>query len=126
VSATFTRVQATGSGAGFLINGANSTGAVNATIANGIASNNQDGVTVEGGSGAAVVQVMVSNTVINNNGTAVFEDGANSTTYLTKNTIAGNTTAFNVFNSGAVFSFGDNDVKGNGNDGGTLSLISPK
>jgi hypothetical protein len=126
VNATFTRVQALGAATGFLVNGANSTGAVNATIANSAASNNQFGVTVEGSTAAAVTQVMVSSTVVNNNGTGVFEDGANSTTYLTKNTIAGNTTAFNILSSGAVASFGDNDVKGNGNDGGALPLVSAK
>jgi hypothetical protein len=126
VNATFTRVQALGDAAGFLVNGANSTGAVNATIANSTTSNNSFGVTVEGNSGAAVTQVMVSGTVINNNGTAIFEDGANSTTYLTKDAIAGNTTAFDILNSGAVSSFGDNDVKSNGNDGGALPLVSAK
>jgi hypothetical protein len=56
----------------------------------------------------------------------VTENGVNSTTYLAKNTIAGNTTAFTVVNSGALFSFGDNGVKTNGNDRGAISLVATK
>jgi hypothetical protein len=50
----------------------------------------------------------------------------NSTTYLSRNTIVGNTTAFGVFSNGALSSFGDNDIKGNGNDGSAISLVSTK
>jgi hypothetical protein len=126
VTATFTRVQAVGSSSGFLVNGANSTGTVNATIDNSTASKNTFGVTVESGAAGAVTQVMVSNTVISNNGTGVFEDGANSTTFLAKNTIAGNVTAFNVISSGSLFSFNDNYIKSNNSDGGAISLVTAK
>jgi hypothetical protein len=126
VTGVWNRVQTIGSGSGFLVNGANSTGAVDVTIANGLASNNGAGVSTEGSPANANTQVMVVNSVVANNGTGIFEDGGNSTTYLEKTTIAGNTIAINVTNSGALFSFGDNYVKGNGNDGGAISLVATK
>src|SRR5262249_41033709 len=125
--AAFNRVQALGSSSGFIITGANATGAVNATIANSAAaSNSAGGISVESASGKATTQVMVSSSVVSNNGTGVFEFGAASTTYLAKPSIAGNTTAFSATNSGQLFSFGDNSIKSNGNDGGAISLVSAK
>src|SRR5262249_44469722 len=109
VTAAFNRVQAIGSGNGFAIAGLNAVGVVNATIANSAATNNgTNGISVEGATGKANTQVMVSNSVISNNGTGIFEFGANSTTYLAKDTIAGNTTAFALQNNGTLNSFGDN------------------
>jgi hypothetical protein len=126
VTAAWNRVQAIGSGSGFLINGANSTGTVDATIVGSTAANNLFGIAAEGAPGKATTQLIVVNSVVANNGTGIFEDGANSTTYLEKTAIFGNTAALNVLNSGALFSFGDNYVKTNGNDGGAISLVSAK
>jgi hypothetical protein len=126
VTGAFNRVQAIGSGiAGFIINGGDSTGAVNVTIANSAATNNDVGIQTESFNGEALTQVMVSNSVVSNNNTGVEDAGANSTTYLAKNTIAGNGVAFNV-NTGSLFSFGDNYIRGNSNDGGAISLVSTK
>jgi hypothetical protein len=63
---------------------------------------------------------------MSNNGTGVEDAGTNSTTYLAKNTITGNTRAFFNNGVGALLSFGDNYVKGNGNDGDPISLVSAK
>jgi hypothetical protein len=126
VTAAFNRVQAISSGDGFEVNGSNSVAAVNVTIANSAATNNNTvGIAVASNTGKALTQVMVSNTVISNNGTGVLDDGANSMTYLAKNTIAGNSMAFNVIN-GSLFSFGDNYIRSNTNDGGTITLVAAK
>jgi hypothetical protein len=129
VTAAFNRVQAIGNGGfGFFIDGSNSTGAVNVTIAHSTATNNRkSGVLGASNVGKALTQVMVSSSVLsNNNENGVEASGTNSTTYLARNTIVGNTTAFGVSSNGALSSFGDNDIKTNGNDGGAISLVSAK
>lgn len=124
VTAAFNRVQVIGSGFnGFRVVGQSSTGAFNVTIANSAATNNGVGIQAESDTGKALTEVMVSNTVVSNNGTGVAENGANSQIYLAKNTIAGNSTGFN---NGALFSFGDNYIKGNSVDGGAISLVATK
>lgn len=127
VTAVLTRVTVSNSSAGFVINGANGTGSLFATIDHSDAIANSFGVTVESGSGADPTKVMVfDSTIANNKQDGVFEDGALSTTYLARSAISGNTTAFAVLNSGVIDSFGDNYIAGNGNDGGTLPLVATK
>jgi hypothetical protein len=127
VTATFNRVQAIGSfGSGFEIDGLSSTGTLDATISNSTASNSLTGIRSDSSTGRANTQVMVVNTVVSNNSIfGIVESGANSATYLAKNTIAGNTTAFSI-QSGALFSFGDNYIKSNGDDGGAIALVAVK
>jgi hypothetical protein len=127
VTAAFNRDQAIGSfGSGFEIDGLSSTGTLNATISNSTASNSLSGIRSDSGTGRANTQVMVVNTVVSNNSIfGIVESGANSTTYLAKNTIAGNTTAFSI-QSGTLFSFGDNYIKSNGDDGGAIPLVTAK
>src|SRR5262249_2988240 len=101
VTAVFNRVEASHAGAGFVISGDNATAVLNVTIANSLASNNTTGVEVLSATGMAVTQAVVVNSTVSNNLTGVFEAGANSTTFLAKTAIAGNTTAaFSVVNSG--------------------------
>ena len=128
VTAAFNRVQAIGNGnSGFKIDGSNSTGAVNVTIANSAATNNVVGILTQSFNGAALTQVMVSTSILSNNSsTGVLDEGANSTIYLAKNTIAGNTGAFGTLSGGQVFSCGGNYIKGNIDDGGTIPLVSAK
>jgi hypothetical protein len=126
VTAAFDRVQAIGgSNSGFLLQGGLATGGtLDVTIANSVATNAGTGITVSSTVNAAPTQLMLSNSVVSNNGTGIFENGPFSTTYLAKNTIAGNTTAFT--NNGTLFSFGDNYIKTNGNDGGPISVALAK
>jgi hypothetical protein len=125
-TAALNHVQVNGAGLqGINVSGANGAGTLDITIANSAVSNNSTGIVAGSTSGAAVTQVMVSNSVLSNNGTGVADSGINMTIYLAKNTIAGNTTAFNVV-SGSLFSFGDNYIKSNGDDGGAISLVSTK
>jgi hypothetical protein len=79
VLGVFNRVQASGDNiSGFAIDGFNSTGAINVTIANSTVSNNPSiGIFVGSAAANAKTQVMVVNSVVANNGTGVFEDGAN-------------------------------------------------
>jgi hypothetical protein len=128
VTAAFDRVQAIGNGGlGFSIDGSNSTGAVNVTIVNSLATNNhRSGVLAGSDVGKATTQMMISNSVMSNNSTGAEDAGTNSTTYLAKNTITGNTRAFFNNGVGALLSFGDNYIKGNGDDGGAIPLVSAK
>jgi hypothetical protein len=126
VTATLNRVQVNGAGLqGINVSGTAATGAVNATIANSAVSNNSTGIVAGSTNGAAVTQMMVSNSVLSNNGIGLADTGLNPTIYLAKSTIAGNTTAFNAIN-GTLFSFGDNYIKSNGDDGGAISLVATK
>jgi hypothetical protein len=127
VTAVFNRLQVNGARTeGIFVNGAGATGAVNATIANSLVTNSNIGIEAGSAGGKAVTQMAVLNSAASNNVTGVSDSGANSTTYLAKTTIAGNTTAFSVANSGALFSFGDNNVKTNNNDGVVISLVATK
>jgi hypothetical protein len=129
VTAVFNRVQVIGpsSGSGFSIAGMFSTGALNVTITDSTASGSPFGIANQSLAGKALSQVMVSNSVLSNNATGVFDTGANSFTYMSRNTITGNTMiAYSVTNSGALFSFGDNYIKSNANDGGALSSAMTK
>jgi len=126
-TAAFTRVQAIGSGSGFAFNGANATGTLNVTVENSTAANNQYGISAQSTAGKAVTRVMVVNsTAANNATTGVYVNGATSTMFLARTTIAGNTAAFTVASSGTLASFGDNYIKSNGSDGGAIALVSTK
>jgi len=61
LTAAYTRVQATGSGNGFFINGLLAPATINATIANSTASDNQIGLVVQSTLGKSSTQVMVFN-----------------------------------------------------------------
>jgi hypothetical protein len=126
VTAAYNRVQVTGAGdAGFTIFGFSSFGTVKVTIANSVATNSTAGIgAIATASGTA--QVMVSNSVVSNNATGINATGANATIFLARNTIAGNTTAFATASSGVLSSFGDNDIKSNGDDGGAIPLVQTK
>jgi hypothetical protein len=129
VTAVFNRVQASGAvNEGILVNGINSTGSVNATITSSTvnASTTAFGVNVVSTNNKAITRVMIVNSVVSDNSVGVVVNGMNATAFLAKTTIAGNTTAFSNSNSGALFSFGDNSIKSNGNDGGVISLVATK
>lgn len=127
VTALFNRLQVNGAGLeGIDVAGAGSTGTINVTVANSAVSNNSTGIAAGTTMGAAMTQVTVSNSVVSNNVTGVADDGVNSFIHLAKNTITGNTTAFNVSDNGTLDSFGDNYITGNTDNGGAIPLISSK
>jgi hypothetical protein len=138
VSATFDRMQAIGSSVGFAISGAdmNSFGFINVTIANSTVSHNGGNIgTGSGPTGAGIstttvpstaqIRLMVANSIVANNGTGITESGAGTEIiYLTRNAISGNDVAYNQVDPSTMFSFGDNDIKGNGEDGSGIQKVS--
>jgi hypothetical protein len=61
------------------------------------------------------VNVMVQDSTIANDGTTgVLSQSSGSTIRITRSTITGNGTAWNIANGGVVLSYGDNNIDGNG------------
>jgi hypothetical protein len=110
---------------GIYIYGSSSTGFVKATIEDSsIAGNIGQGVYVLGG---APTSVMVRHSdLINNLGNGVLVSGPTVTLRLAKSTITGNGTGWSAINSATLLSYGDNNIDGNTNDGGTPPPIPDK
>jgi hypothetical protein len=87
---------------------------VNVTISDSVSANNAAagiGTNVLSGS----VTVMVQDSTIANNGTTgVLSQSTGSTIRVTRSTIIGNATGWNIAGSGVVLSYGDNNIDGNG------------
>jgi len=81
-------------------------------------SNNSIGVSLT--TGATGISAMVTNTAIENNSTAGVSSSANAIARLGANQITGNVVGV----SGNVFSFGNNQLRGNSTEG-TLTLLAP-
>jgi hypothetical protein len=87
---------------------------VNVTISDSVSANNATGIGTNVLSGS--VTVMVQDSVIANNSTnGVLSQTSNSTIRVTRSTITGNGTGWNIASSGVVLSYGDNNIDGNTN-----------
>jgi hypothetical protein len=72
--------------------------------------------------GGASHTLMSRSTILNAGAGAVNANGANAVTLLYQNVITGNLTGVNIANGATVFTFGNNDIFGNGtNVAGTLT-----
>jgi hypothetical protein len=87
---------------------------IDVTISDSVSANNASGVVTNVLSGS--VTVMVQDSVIANNSTnGVLSQTSNSTIRVTRSTITGNGTGWNIASSGVVLSYGDNNIDGNTN-----------
>jgi hypothetical protein len=86
---------------------------VNVTIGDSVSANNASGIVTSVLSGS--VTVMVQDTAVSNNsGTGVLAQNG-STIRVTRSTITGNGTGWNIAGGGVVLSYGDNNIDGNTN-----------
>jgi hypothetical protein len=107
---------------GVAVDGNGSTGGINVTISDTVIdSNSQDGIiATTPSSGGAPIGVMVKNTRSVNNTIGIRSIGPNVTIRVDNSTVTGNSTglSFNSFGTGgALLSFGNNNVEGNGTNG---------
>jgi hypothetical protein len=115
---TVTNLTSYRSGTGIELDG-NGGSAVNVIIDYGSFSNNdQLGVSLT--TGNVPISAMITNSKMENNGVAGVSASANSTARLGANQIAGN----RVGVTGNVFSFGNNQLRGNSTEG-SMVLLSP-
>jgi hypothetical protein len=87
---------------------------VNVTISDSVSANNATGIGTNVLSGTVNVMVRDS-TIANNSGTGVLSQTSSSTIRMTRSTITGNGTGWNIGSSGVVLSYGDNNIDGNTN-----------
>lgn len=120
------RVNVSGNLFGIAIDGSNSTGGINATIADSVlASNKQDGVVATTSGGHAPIGVMVRVTRSANNGFGIRSIGSNVTVRVEGSTVTGNGTGLAASGGGALLSLGNNAIQANGAKGaftGSLAL----
>ena len=92
-----------------------STQTINITISDSAIDNNSFSGVAAISQGATPVSVMVRNSIITNNrGDGLEASGSGANIRVTRSTISGNTSGWQIFSGGAVSSFGDNDIFGNG------------
>jgi hypothetical protein len=126
ITGVFSGLRAINNGdAGVLINGANTTGAVNVTVSDSLLSNNSVGVGSESGSGEAPTAIVVARSTVSNNGVGLFADGVGATLDIGGSVVAANTThGWQEVSSGSIGSYGDNYIEHNGANVGGLSVLS--
>lgn len=76
-------------------------------------------------SAGAAVDVIVTRSVFNTNGTGLRADGANAFLRVGASVVTGNTVSTIQANGGALQSYGDNNITGNG-DGDPGPVTTPK
>ncbi|MBW7969044.1 hypothetical protein [Bradyrhizobium sp. BR 10289] len=124
---TINRVVVAGGLFGIAVDGSNSTGGVNMTIADSVlASNVNDGVVATTSVGGAPIGVTVINTKTVNNGFGVRSIGNNVTVRLERSTVVGNVTGLAALSGGALTTAGNNIVEANASNGSFSGTISFK
>jgi hypothetical protein len=96
---------------------------VGVTIVDSVASNNFDTGILALSFSSVTATAFVRNSVASSNSTGLFaEEGGNL--LVAHSVVTGNNTGVNTFNSGVIFSYGDNDIDGNSsNNTGVLTVI---
>jgi hypothetical protein len=103
---------------GIAADGAGSTGGINMTITDSVASGNlQDGIIAVTPGAGAPIGVMVKNTRSVNNNIGIRSFGTGVTVRVSNSTVIGNGTGLSFGSGGALLSFGNNEVQANGANG---------
>jgi hypothetical protein len=122
VKGALSRVMASGnglasSGVGIFVYGGNSTGALNITVTDTVASNNYYGI------GAGAAAVMVRNSTVSNNAVGVRADQS-AIVQVGQSTLTANGTGWQATNGGLLQSYGNNNVNGNTINGTLTSTLA--
>jgi hypothetical protein len=105
-------VMNNGAGDGILVNGLSSTGPINATVSESVATGNaQGGVVIA--AAASTTSVALSHSVVANNTTGLEAMGQGATLRVAQTVVTGNTNGWVVPNNGNVLSYGNNFIDGN-------------
>jgi len=103
---------------GIAVDGSSSTGGINMTVADSVASGNkQDGIVATTSTGGAPIGVLVKNTRSTNNAIGIRAIGPNVTVRVDNSAVIGNGTGLSFLSGGALLSFGNNNVVANGANG---------
>ncbi len=76
--------------------------------------------------GQAATSVMLVRCVAVNNNTGISASGAAATLRSAQSTVTGNSVAWLASSGGALFTYGDNNIDGNADDGGTPNTLATK
>jgi len=116
-------------GNGIYVDGTSSTGTVNASINNSLASGNGSGIGAVGfyvGSnpGKAPTTMTVSHSVAVNNGIGFYaQNSTGAILRITQSTVTGNASGWGSIGGGILASYGDNSMDGNGANTGSLTTV---
>ncbi|MGH6846203.1 MAG: hypothetical protein ACREC0_01830 [Methylocella sp.] len=127
VAGVLSNVTANNNFDGIFVSGSATTGgSLNVTIVDSVASNNVDGgVIAHSLSGQAATAVMLRNVTASNNFVGLDAE-AKGVLRVAHSVVTGNNTGVSTFSGGTLFSYGDNDIDGNGINGtGALTVILP-
>jgi hypothetical protein len=126
VTAVLNRVEANNNPAGIYVEGAFSTGTVNATVSESVAAGNVNvGFFAGSSSGHAPTTLTLFHSVAANNGTGIEATNTNSTLTVAQSAVTGNAGAGWSVNGGVVIqSYGDNYFNGNGSNQGSLTPVT--
>ena len=120
VSGVLSKVITNNNDTGIFVDGSVTGASLNVTIVDSVSSNNNIGIRLFEGTKTTV---MVRNSTAANNNTGV--DANDGTLYLARSTITGNQSFGVLPSGGTIFSYGDNDINGNVNDGfGSLTAVA--
>ena len=116
--AVLSRVTVEKNAFGIAVDGSQSTGGINLTIADSvITGNSQDGIVATTSAGHAPIGVLVTGTKSANNAFGIRAIGPNVTVRVGDSTITGNGTGLAFTSGGALLSYGTNKVQANGTNG---------
>ncbi len=100
---------------------------INATVDNTTISGNTNGILVKSPPSTGTVKLMLDHAVVSNNaGYGVIVNGTGSTVRVGHSTISNNINGVASLQSGALLSYGNNLLDGNGTDGTFTGTISAK
>jgi hypothetical protein len=114
-----------GNAFGIEVAGNRGTGALDVTVADSVAANNENsGFMVHSLAGHSVSTLSLMRVVSSGNDTGVFSFGPTATMLLAQSTVTANGTGFNAFIGGVIRSYGDNAVDDNIGNMGALSAAT--
>ena len=125
--ATVDRSQMRGNGYGFYAFGSNGTGELDAAITDSVAANNSNGVYVESSTTHSVVNVFLTRVNVSGNRNGMVATGANANFRLAQSAVTGSSMlGFNIVNGAVGSSFGDNYIRANAGNSGSLGTIAKR
>jgi hypothetical protein len=124
VTAVFDRVQANNNTYGIYVSGTFSTGTINVSVSESVASGNSNSdFQAITNAGKAPTTLMLFHSVAANAGTGLIANGVGATLRLANSAVTGNGAGWNVSSGGVIASYGDDYIDGNGPNTGSLTPI---
>lgn len=125
VSATIERVQAFSNTHGIVADGTGSTGSIVVQVRDTmVAGSAGNGIWAKSSAGHAATGMVVDGTsAVSNAGTGILASGSGTLIHLAHSTVAGNGAGLTA-QSGAIFSYQDNQASGNFTDGGPTGVLT--